>query len=239
MGGRVSTSIFRNWDLLLMGGFAILFVLQWRGLADRMGGGSLDLSAEGLVLGGLMKVVLAGFVPVALMRRVDLVEFFGLRWEGWRHLFWIVPVFVVGVIFLANLVVLSGWQEWVKKSYGGGQQEVVRAVMESGDVKFMLAALFAAAVCAPIGEELIFRGFLYPVAKRFSERWFATIFSSMLFGVVHWNLAGLPMLFVMGVLFVILYERTGSLWAPILCHAVFNGLMVGMMVLSKFVEVPM
>ena len=96
----------------------------------------------------------------------------------------------------------------------------------------------AGVIGAPIAEEIIFRGYLYPVAKKYTSQWFAVLFTGVLFGVVHLNLMGLPQLALIGILLAILYEVTGSLWVPIICHMAFNGMSMGLILLSKLVPMP-
>jgi membrane protease YdiL (CAAX protease family) len=45
---------------------------------------------------------------------------------------------------------------------------------------------------------------------------------SILFGLIHFNLATFLPLFVMGVMLARLYETTGNLLAPITLHCIFN-----------------
>ena len=52
------------------------------------------------------------------------------------------------------------------------------------------------------------------------------------------NAFSLPALAVMGFTLVVLYEVTGSLWVTIACHAAFNGTSVGLILLSRVVEIP-
>jgi membrane protease YdiL (CAAX protease family) len=77
------------------------------------------------------------------------------------------------------------------------------------------------------------------VVKRYSEPWFAAIFTGCLFGVIHFNLMSFPLLALMGIVLVVLYEITGSLWVPIACHAAFNALQVGVMMLARLYEIPL
>ncbi len=71
-------------------------------------------------------------------------------------------------------------------------------------------------------EEFIFRGLFYG-AYRKRRVWGAIFTSALLFGLMHMNLNQLCYAFVMGVLFCLLYEGTGSLLASMLIHAVYNG----------------
>lgn len=74
-------------------------------------------------------------------------------------------------------------------------------------------------VIAPVLEEAIFRGILL---HRWSEKYGsikAIVFSSLLFAVFHPDILGA---FVFGVAMGYLYFKTGTLWVPILCHALNN-----------------
>jgi len=77
---------------------------------------------------------------------------------------------------------------------------------------------------APLAEEVLFRGYLFRVAERFAGRWPAIATVSLLFAGVHVHLPAMGGLFVLAVTLNILYCATGSLWAPIAAHALFNSL---------------
>ena len=87
-----------------------------------------------------------------------------------------------------------------------------------------IAVAAAVAVFAgPLAEELLFRGLIYRLARRTWGPWPAALVSSLLFGLVHgepWFLFGLIGL---GLVFAYLYETTGSLLAPVIAHALYNG----------------
>lgn len=68
-------------------------------------------------------------------------------------------------------------------------------------------------------------------AKSFWPSLIAVLITSALFAVVHpaWSW---PPIFVLSLALGFAYERTGSLWAPIAMHAVFNGTMTGLYLLQ-------
>jgi len=232
LGGSVSVSAIRAFDLAAVGAFVAMYVLAWEGLLE----GRAEITAERLVAGGVGMLMLAAVVPLLLFWRVDVLEYLGLRWREWRLVFIIAPVFVVGVFVVNLLVYFTGWPGWVEARFGGEAQEMVLVLMGTRDWRLMLAAVFAAVVVAPVAEELIFRAYIYPVVKRFSEKWFAALFSAMLFGVIHFNLKSFPVLMLMGLALVALYEVTGSIWPPIACHALFNA--TTMMIIFSNVQAP-
>jgi membrane protease YdiL (CAAX protease family) len=75
---------------------------------------------------------------------------------------------------------------------------------------------------APIGEELVFRGILYPAVKRHYGQQLALWGTAIVFGVIHFNLGSFLPLTLLAVVLVWLYEYTGNLVAPIAVHCVFN-----------------
>lgn len=86
----------------------------------------------------------------------------------------------------------------------------------------LVLAIAMAVVVAPLAEELLFRGYLYGILKKYGGRAVATLASAALFSASHPNLPGVPSLFLLAVCLVLAYELTGSLWAPIVMHALFN-----------------
>jgi len=91
------------------------------------------------------------------------------------------------------------------------------------------------AVWAPLGEELAFRGILYPaLRKRFSVTPAAAI-SAAVFAVAHgYGMLGFAAVFWSGMLWAVAYERTGSLWPSIIAHAAGNlGATIGVVALLR------
>ena len=77
---------------------------------------------------------------------------------------------------------------------------------------------FAALIAAPVCEEVIFRGFCYPVLKKYAGATSAMLITSVVFACAHGNLPSALPLCLLGMLLVFVYERTNSLWAPIAIH---------------------
>ena len=89
-----------------------------------------------------------------------------------------------------------------------------------------MMAVFGTLV-APTVEELFFRGFLYPVARR-AGLIFGLVSTALLFALIHeaqlahaW--APLLMLFVVGLALTITRERTDSVASGVLVHMGYNG----------------
>jgi CAAX protease family protein len=78
-------------------------------------------------------------------------------------------------------------------------------------------------VWAPLGEEVAFRGVLYPALRVSLGVAPATALSAGLFAAAHgYGVVGFAAVFWSGVLWAVAYERTGSLWPCIIAHAAGN-----------------
>ena len=81
---------------------------------------------------------------------------------------------------------------------------------------------FAVVVAAPLGEEVFFRGFLFGSLRGRLGFFRSALISAVIFAVFHGDpLLILAMIFV-GMGLAWLYEKRGSLVAPIGAHALFN-----------------
>ena len=91
---------------------------------------------------------------------------------------------------------------------------------------------------APLSEELLFRGFLQSaLARTRIGFWWAALITTVLWTILHagYSAVGLFEVFLIGLFFSWLLWRTGSLWVPIFCHAVYNSLIV---LVLRFVDLP-
>jgi ABC-2 type transport system permease protein len=87
-------------------------------------------------------------------------------------------------------------------------------------------AIPLAVIAAPIFEEFIFRGLIFGGLRRSFGLWPAALVSAGLFAIVHPAISLVPV-FVMGVCAALVYDRTRSLLAPMLTHAVYNTCALG------------
>jgi hypothetical protein len=90
----------------------------------------------------------------------------------------------------------------------------------------------AVVILAPIAEEIFFRGVVFNAWLREGGRRWAFIGSSLLFAAIHLSLASLVPIFALGLALAWVYDRTRNLLAPIVMHAVVNGVSVAFVLLS-------
>lgn len=106
------------------------------------------------------------------------------------------------------------------------QQDVTRELgTDEGSALSVIVAGFLIVIVAPLSEELFFRGFMYAGLRRSLPIWPAAVISALIWGSLHLsggNVGVAIQLSVFGVILAYLYERSGSLWTPILAHALNN-----------------
>lgn len=86
-------------------------------------------------------------------------------------------------------------------------------------------ALYAAvvSVCAPVWEEIVFRGFLLPSLTRYMPVWCAVLVSSVAFALAHFNVQRMLPLIFLGVVMGVIFARSRNLLPSMLLHSLWNG----------------
>ena len=97
----------------------------------------------------------------------------------------------------------------------------------------LLALTLMGIVVAPLGEELLFRAGLFRLLGSFLPRWAAVLLSALAFASLHLSIVHFVPLTVLGILFALAYEKTGSLLVSVVAHGLFNlnsivGLLAGL-----------
>lgn len=122
---------------------------------------------------------------------------------------------------LASIAALAAWIWASQGSYGVDRMQinVDREISNAYSPAGLVRNLFLIGIAAPVLEELVCRGFLYRAFER-QWGWLASmLLTSVVFGLYHPHFTSA---FVSSVVFVCVLRRTGSLWAPIIVHSVFN-----------------
>lgn len=169
---------------------------------------------------------------------------------SWREMGVAVPVpvavreLVVGAAWALPILVLTVIVGLALRAAMGMESLPPSPLPPALDPVGITANFVSAAILAPIGEELFFRGFATTAWRRVLGAWPAIVRGAVFFSLAHVVtlfdtsaaegaqralyafLVRLPVGIALGWLFL----RRGSLWAPIGLHAVFNGLQVAALV---------
>jgi len=187
----------------------------------------VDASDEppGLLLGATLMQDIAFVGAAILFARLSGPVWgaqFGLRPTGfWRAVGLVVATYVAFVLFAAlwGAIVGNPTEEPLLDDLGV-------------DESTLLLVLGAITVCvgAPLVEEFFFRGFFFRALRNWIGVAGGAIATGLVFGVAH--AASSPIehlvpLAVLGVLFCLLYQATGSLYPCIVLHAINNSIAFG------------
>jgi membrane protease YdiL (CAAX protease family) len=202
----------------------------------------------GIFLAGLLEKAKLGLAPDQLefLQMIVLVSFFqgaALIWIAaflrqsnisWRAAFGLRPPsraraiaagLAVGLWVLPVMWVLQWTAQSVMESlHLNPVAESVVTELQSADLSVLQKFLFGVftILLAPIAEEALFRGVLYPTIKQTGHPRWALWGTSVFFGVMHLNMVSLVPLVFLAVLLTFLYESSGSLLTPIAAHSMFN-----------------
>jgi uncharacterized protein len=164
-------------------------------------------------------------------RDVLALRFPRLGWLGWLA---VVFGFLLVMYALVILIVFAFQIDVNEMIVGPDGQSQAQDLIKQGmqdlvqQPALYWLAFLSVAVGAPIGEELIFRGYMFSwLSKTRVGLIGAALLTSAAWAMIHkgtgpWYLVGI--LFVMGLVLSSLLIRFGSLWITMVCHGVWNAI---------------
>lgn len=135
------------------------------------------------------------------------------------------PIFI-GAVFLSYIT---------QQLFGPQNNYVSRSVTDvsSGYSAVLIIVLFITlVVLAPVCEEIFFRGYLYPALRNRMDRQPAMLINGLLFAAAHFEWFGFLPRFLLGYGLCYIYEKQGNLSGPITGHALYNGIILLLALLS-------
>lgn len=206
--------------LLVFGGSSIAWALQaWSSLGPAECSFVANVSMQLILLAALLIVARLTF-------RTGLRRGLGLSFRrpivdttrGVLAYFAQLPV-TMGVLVLTILLFLA---------FGASKEDlsVHKSLNAARNMQGLWRAMVFAStiVVGPIVEELLFRGLLQSMLRRYTgHAWGAILLASVLFALVHapyWHT--MPALLVLSIVLGYNYERCGRLYPSILIHVLFN-----------------
>jgi membrane protease YdiL (CAAX protease family) len=207
-------------DAIFAAVLVLWFLTNILGSANRVVVVNTRLLIAGAILWFLLSAFLLSFLIARSQNPLDL---FGLRHVGWRRNFkagcWGLAAALPAIYFIHTL-------SFHLMGADAQPQPLLQFLAGNPSLQDKLFLILTAIVIAPIAEELIFRGYIFGVLRRYAGRWWAMLISASVFAAIHAHIPSLAGLFVLAVALTLVYEGAESLWAPILMHSLFNGLTV-------------
>ncbi|HJA66499.1 hypothetical protein B5F07_14490 [Lachnoclostridium sp. An169] len=126
------------------------------------------------------------------------------------------PVAVMGIVGCIGVTCLSAMVQLVL--YDPQYQDATAAVYSSS----FPVELICLGIISPVAEEMMFRGVMF---RRYRENrgfFYSALWSSVFFALMHTNMIQLVYSFLLGILLSYLYEKFGSVKAPVFLHILLN-----------------
>jgi len=162
-------------------------------------------------------------IPIFLRRhQIRWSDVFSLRGKNVRRD--LAVTFAAVAVVLPVAWLLQGASVAALKKIGWPVEDQA-AVMLLTDAKSAWLKIYLgtfAVVIAPVAEEFVFRGVLFPFVKQLGFPKSAWLGVSALFALIHFDAGTLVPLFMFALALTWLYETTDNLLAPIFAHGLFN-----------------
>ncbi|MCH8913317.1 MAG: CPBP family intramembrane metalloprotease [Planctomycetes bacterium] len=179
--------------------------------------GPMPLLAFGLMFVALELVLFLGVIAATLLSPVRFCDRLRLR----RSHISVLGYFVMLVGILAAGQTLESSMAILEIEPGSALEDMHEFITSVHGEALVIVALMMG-LFAAFGEEFLCRGY---IQTRLSRRWgslSAVLITSLLFGILHFDVMHSTMAFFIGLYLGFLAERTGSIWPCIMCHALNN-----------------
>jgi uncharacterized protein len=218
-----------NWETIwqvMLGFFVIgqLLIPQFLSILikvsgwDRSHASLLENAAFILVSYGVLAIAMIAFLRLSIASYQPIAaEWFSFRGENWVQ--WGIGGYLVAtpIVLLVSVVNDKIWQG------KGGSNPLLSLLLENNDSWAFFIFMITAAIAAPLFEEYLFRGFLFPSLTRYFSVWQSIGLSGLIFAVAHLSVSEVLPLAVLGSILAYIYYRTGNLLASMLVHSLWNG----------------
>jgi uncharacterized protein len=200
---------------------ASVVVLLGVGAVVEIAGGDFDADGEEVTVIGTILQDAALILTAVVFARMTLRPrpwHFGLRPARFGPaLAWTVGAWVTFIVLA--IVYTAAVQP-------DGEQTVAEDLGADESALGLVIGALMVIIVAPVAEEFFFRGFFYGALRSTFNVPLAALINGAVFGAIHITssetLPLVPVLAILGVILCLLYERTGSLYAPIALHAFNN-----------------
>ena len=138
----------------------------------------------------------------------------------------VVSAFFMGILMLMAMnMVMVLMNQFLPNGVPAQNVEAIFSFGNSPTVA-LFASLFITSICAPIVEEMFFRGFLYRALRNDMSVKKAVFFSSLCFALAHGDIYRFIPLFIAGYGLHYISLKYQSILASMIAHSVWNGISV-------------
>ena len=108
-------------------------------------------------------------------------------------------------------------------------QNVSNIIAETQTTWEIIAVVISVAILAPLGEELLFRGYIYHSLAPYYSPMVSMLFTSLVFGAMHLDFLRFIPLSIVGLFLNMVAVKSKSLYGSMAMHAAWNMVMVIML----------
>lgn len=217
--------------LILFLTFAVMNVLMGSGLfpanwlAGFLPGGATALN-QMLWQQLLQFAVMTGLTLLFLSLRGKKPQQIGLR--AFPKKGWLLKAALCGVLLFVVMLLVTTLLVWLFPRWAQ-PQAVTEVILQAESRWDWFVVVLMVCILAPISEEILFRGYLYHSLRSQCSMWGSVLFTSLLFGCMHYDLFRLLPLTFTGICLNLVAIRSGSLWGSVVMHGVWNFMMTLML----------
>jgi membrane protease YdiL (CAAX protease family) len=216
-------------SMFLAGGFALFHVS-----VAQIRNSSSEKNLFAILNQILLSLALLGFLAVHIRRQFGLPFW---RTIGWRPLeTGAIPPVVAYFGFVAGGIMLSVVTQIASNAFATNAKLPIEAFFD--DRRAALLLMLSSILLAPVVEETIFRGYLYPLLARSFGVAASVIITGTLFGALHapqlWGgWAQIALLIGVGIVFTYVRAVTRTVVASYLLHVSYNSVLSIMFVVAS------
>lgn len=170
--------------------------------------------------------ILAGWALVTRVGRHSFFQTLGWRWNGFG--FWWCLLTTIGLYVVALFIAAP---------FGEQENELTRILKSSRAAVYVIA--FVATFTAPIVEEVVYRGVLYPAFRVKLGAPLSIFLVTLVFALIHVpqylpNYGTIIVITILSLMLTMVRARSDNLLPCVVIHTVFNGITSLLLVASPF-----
>ena len=166
-----------------------------------------------------------------LLPTVIAVQFLEADWRyiirfvipGWKVIIvaaigvFFLQLITEGIVQLQYMLIPENWQQKYIEIVND-YTEMTKDFVGTGSTITFMSSVFAVAVVPAVSEEFLFKGFLQTTLEYHTKVFYAILFSSLLFGIMHLNIVIFLPLTIMSLYLGYVSYRTSSIIMPMILH---------------------
>ena len=179
-----------------------------------------------LMIAVVVDALVLGLIAVLGHRRgSSWQDGFGMGFHQLKKLRW-APLLYLALLPL--MVAAAQASSWILEFVFGQEPELqqVAQVIAEGRLWLRVAYALVAILLAPLFEEIMFRGLLFPYLVKQHGLVGGTVLVALIFAGLHFHLPSFVPLALLSAGLSLVYWRTGSLWVSMGMHAIFNAVSI-------------